>query len=447
MNGKMKNCVLLAIVTFLGMTAQIEAQDVYLWNDEMLYQDEYPWQLAGWGNLTASYDVCFYYDTSITVRMQDSTPFHFLDTEYGSTSAEVMAYVDPAATYHIISELYLTAVTVGFCEDGEYYDIFDFWWYDGQSYGDWWFDFTMMAPAICIYYGEVYVGNCFLDINTPPRVLSATWYSAPGNPDDSRKTIGLGEWVSCWTDPPVSVAWRVTGCNGSFDVTQGITTTFMAPQDTGYCDVVASMPGTYQIMEFNVIAPSSEAATKVSDSFLGTVGPPNTWIGASSMFQWTVAPITVSFERTSFRENIPLQTYTWPDGTQGSRSAFQGTFSVDVNNQYPDNISSGLDSISRLFKNSTYQDFSVDIDVPLEYLKDGGNWIPFVHANHPRSYRGSDQAARVGASQDNMVWGFWQGPYSSYSPYTTPVSPNAGKGMNTGYMQLPRNGRFHKKSE
>jgi hypothetical protein len=113
MNGKMKSCMLLAVLAILGITAQIQAQDVYLWNDEMLYQDEYPWQLAGWGNLTASYDVSFYYDTSITVRMQDSTPFHFLDTEYGSTSAEVMAYVDPGATYHIISELYLTAVYVG----------------------------------------------------------------------------------------------------------------------------------------------------------------------------------------------------------------------------------------------------------------------------------------------------------------------------------------------
>lgn len=67
MRAMMRNCLLLSVLAFLVMAPTVQAQDVYLWNDQMLYETESPWQLAGWGNLTASYDVQFYYDTRVDV--------------------------------------------------------------------------------------------------------------------------------------------------------------------------------------------------------------------------------------------------------------------------------------------------------------------------------------------------------------------------------------------
>jgi hypothetical protein len=145
----------------------MEAQDIYTSNDSYLYQDDYPWQLAGWNYVTASYDVQLYYDTTVVVHLQDSQPFHFLDTESGSTSAEVLANVDPGATYYIISELYLDVATVGTCPDGQYYDIFAFWWYGGLNYGDWYFGYMLNWPDICIPEEWFYVGNLMAPVHTP----------------------------------------------------------------------------------------------------------------------------------------------------------------------------------------------------------------------------------------------------------------------------------------
>ena len=170
MNRIIRNCAFMAVLLFLGLTFQVQAQDIYLWNDSMLYQNESPWQLAGWGNVTASYDVQFYYDTTVVVRLQDSTPFHFLDTESGSYSAQVSANVDPGAAYFIISELYVNVFYRGYCPDDEYYDIFGFWWYDGQSYEDWWFDFTLRGPDICVSEESTDVGDLIAEVDTPPRV-------------------------------------------------------------------------------------------------------------------------------------------------------------------------------------------------------------------------------------------------------------------------------------
>lgn len=119
MNRIIHNCALLVVLAFLAMTMTAQAQDVYLWNDYMLYQDEEPWQLAGWGNLSASYHVQFYYDTSIDVYLMQQ-PFQYLDIESGSTSAQFSTDVEPGTSYHIISELFFTAVFVDICYPDEY---------------------------------------------------------------------------------------------------------------------------------------------------------------------------------------------------------------------------------------------------------------------------------------------------------------------------------------
>jgi hypothetical protein len=75
---------------------------------------------------------------------------------------------------------------VGYCTDGEYYDIFDYWWYGGESYGDWYFDFTMKGPAICVSYEQICLGNLMLENDIVPEV---TIQNPPDNPNPSDNTF------------------------------------------------------------------------------------------------------------------------------------------------------------------------------------------------------------------------------------------------------------------
>jgi hypothetical protein len=410
MNGIIKNCVLTAVLVFLGMTVQLHAQDIYLWNDSMLYQDEDPWELAGWGNLTASYDVQFYYDTTINVYLMDQ-PFHYLDIESGSTSAEVLADVDPGATYYIISELFVSAFYVGPCYPDEYYDIFAFWWYGGETYGDWWYDFVMTEPSICVSEVSIYLGNLILEIDTPPRIVSSTACTAAGNSNNARTTIGLGEVVYISTDPAISVTWSVTG-GGNVSPVSGTSTTFTSPKTPTTCTVHASIGNTSSTKSFSVLARSGISVTLGSDSPLGDAGPPNNYIGARSLFDCTVLPTTVSFFYLSFRENIPGDSWTWPDSSAGSRGAEIVPWGVGCDNKTTDTVNSTLFGIGRIFNGSSYVDFGYSIRVPEEYQNGSGSWVSWLPGEtHPREYRGSDQKARVTINATNSANGSWQGPY------------------------------------
>jgi hypothetical protein len=186
-----------------------------MWNDSYLYQDDNPWQLAGWGNLTASYDVQWYYNTTVVVRLQDSQPFHFLDTESGSTSAEVLADVDPGATYYIISELFVDVATVGTYPDGQYYDIFAFWWYGGANYGDWYYDYTLNRPDICVEEESFYMGNLIAEVDMPPHIDSIS-------PNKGSRDAGVG----------VTISGDGFGTGATINVGSGITVSVVSATDT-----------------------------------------------------------------------------------------------------------------------------------------------------------------------------------------------------------------------
>jgi hypothetical protein len=120
----------------------------------------------------------------------------------------------------------------------------------------------------------------------------------------------------------------------------------------------------------------------------------------------------VSFYNADFQENIPGDTWQWPDLSSGSRPSATVPWSVSNNNKTSDTVSSDLDPISRINNAGTYVDFSYNVRVPEEYKDDNGNWVSwFPGETHPREYRGSDQQSRVSLNATNNVYGNWMGPW------------------------------------
>jgi hypothetical protein len=153
-------------------------------------------------------------------------------------------------------------------------------------------------------------------------------------------------------------------------------------------------------------------ATVGSEPSLGTVGPPNNQIGSKTIFDCVVKPATVSFYKAEFRENIPLDTWTWPDGTAGSNGPKVVPWSVGQDNKTTDNVTSALRPIGRISNGRAFVDFGYTIRVPEDYKDESGSWVTWLaNEEHYKEFRKLDQKGRSTLKATNNVSGNWQGPW------------------------------------
>ncbi len=259
---------------------------------------------------------------------------------------------------------------------------------------------------------------CVLEENNTCKQLelkSETWVTIPE--DRTRTTIGIGEAVLCYTDPPVSVEWSVSG-DGFVSPTQNPYTWYFAIKSPGSGTVKAKFGtcGCEKTKTFTVIAPNGMTVSLDQDYSLGTLGPPNNNIGCSSKFLCVVLSTSVNFYAVSFQENIPGDTWIWPDGTPDSFSSRIVSWSVGtINGQHnatTDVSTEPLKPIIRLWNDSNYIDHSHTIRVPEEYLNQNNVWTSWLSGEvHPKQYRGSDQAGRTYIQASNTAYGNWMGPW------------------------------------
>lgn len=268
-------------------------------------------------------------------------------------------------------------------------------------------------------------------------MTSQTVSTVPAN--RARTTVGIGEQVTCAIDPS---SWSDTDCDttpdpnqvvvdtmgtvtwsaggaGSVSPSTGNSTTLTASKTPGSVTVQATVhdSGTKYVdtavvktKGFTVIAPNGMNVSLNSNLTLGSPG--FNQIGAKALFDCTVLPVTVSFYNADFRENIPGESWIWPDGTLGTRSSAIVPWGVGYDNKTADTISSGLDCICRLDNGGGYQDFSVTVRVPEEYENQAGGWVSWLpNETHPRQYVGSNQTCRVGLVATQTAYSAYMGPW------------------------------------
>lgn len=271
-----------------------------------------------------------------------------------------------------------------------------------------------MEPDICVSLELIFIGSLMSPVYTPPLLTSSTQCTAAGNSNNARTTIGFGEQVNLSAQSATAVTWGLAG-PGTLSSYSGSTTTFTAPKSATSCIVRATTAsGGWDALRFDVVGPNGLNAADPSNDPLGDPGPPNNYIGARSHFPLTVLPITVSFNNLLFQENVQVQPWTWPDGSQGANSLTVISWGVGCNNQsnQNDDVNTGSASITKLFNGSAYVGIDVTLQVQELYQDDSQYWVATpISESHVRSYRGTDQNARVLIYATNSAAGSWQGPY------------------------------------
>ncbi len=118
--------------------------------------------------------------------------------------------------------------------------------------------------------------------------------TAVGNPDASRRRIGVAEEVNI-TMLPVgsSGAWALTSGHGTLSAGTGTITTFTAPATADSCRVTLTYRGLTVNAQFEVVEPETETATKIGDLTTYTAGQQ----GVGMDLHLTIGPTDVSFYR------------------------------------------------------------------------------------------------------------------------------------------------------
>jgi len=235
-----------------------------------------------------------------------------------------------------------------------------------------------------------------------------------GTPANRHRTLlGIGEEVICWTEPSVSVDWRLNSLGGgTVNPTFGTSTTFIAGKSPS-SPILHAKKGTADCtLYFTVIAPNGMNSVLKQDLTPGVPGPPNNIIGSSSEFTCTVLPTTVCFYWAEFRENIPLNEWTWPDTTDASYGPKTVTWGVGYDNKTTDTCTCYGYPIGRIHDGSNYVDFTVTWCVPEEYKNQANNWILWLpYEQHHTEYQGSDQKSCQILQATNIASGGWMGPW------------------------------------
>jgi hypothetical protein len=246
----------------------------------------------------------------------------------------------------------------------------------------------------------------------------------------SRTEIGIGEAVDCWIDPGTwtgpsgdsigAVSWALYG-QGTLSTTAGGSTTYTADiTSTPYsATVIATIndskgwtPAIQKQVVFAVQTPNGYKFQWNSDKVPGVPGPPNNQIGVHSAFDCYVQPQNVNFANVNFRENIPGDTWVWPDGTKGNRPTAVVTYNVGAdtagnNNWTPDDMDMPLFPIGIL----NGQDYSFNVRIPEEY-QSNGNWLSFFpNEVHFRKFIGASGKGTCGINPGGAVTKVPEGPW------------------------------------
>jgi hypothetical protein len=229
--------------------------------------------------------------------------------------------------------------------------------------------------------------------------------------DRARLKLGIGEEVECSIDPPGAATWSLTG-DGSLSSPTGPTTTFTASQSPSTPVIKADFGGQSATITFDVIAPNGMTSSVKSNEVLGTPGPPNNQIGSKTIFDCVVKPDTVSFYNASFRENIPKDDWTWPDGSAGTNGPKIVPWNVTFDNKTTDTVTSALRPIRKIHDGTKFVDFGYTIHVPEDYQDKGGNWVTWLAGEeHLKQFRGADQKGKSTLIATNTLGGDWSGPW------------------------------------
>ena len=247
--------------------------------------------------------------------------------------------------------------------------------------------------------------------NITVKVLKIETQTVAATPSDrTRKIIGIGEEVNC-SIRPASVGSAIWS-GGAFTSPTGTSTTFNASKSPSTPTIKATVGGKDCTVALTVVAPSGLTVSFSSDGSPGTAGPPNNNIAALSVFDFTITPTTVSFYNIELRENIPGETWTWPDGTSGARASAIVNYTVGQDNKGADTVGDSLKPISRINNGSSYVNFNYIVRVPEEYKNQSGVWMSWLSTEtHPRDFRGSDQKSKVSLVGSNTAQGGWMGPW------------------------------------
>jgi hypothetical protein len=240
------------------------------------------------------------------------------------------------------------------------------------------------------------------------KIVTQTAATTPA--DRTRKTIGIGEKVKCSTDPATAATWSVSG-GGAVSPAAGNSTTFTAKLGPSKPTVKATVGGTDLTVDFDVVAPNGLTSTVSSNPGLGTKGPPNNQIGFETIFECTVEPTTVSFSNVEFRENIPKNNWTYPDGTADSQGPTVVPWRAKSGNKTPDDVSTGLEPIARLSDGTKNVAFGFTIKVPEDYKNDAGTWVNWLpNEEHYKEFDATGKG-RGTLKATNNASGAWQGPW------------------------------------
>jgi hypothetical protein len=241
------------------------------------------------------------------------------------------------------------------------------------------------------------------------KITSETVATTPA--DRARTKIGIGEEIVCSTDPSTNVNWSVTG-GGAIAPASGTSTTFTASKSPSKPTVKATSGATPATIAFDVVPPDGMTVKASSNPGNGTPGPPNNRIGFKTIFDCLVKPDDVSFYRVEFQENIPKDTWKWPDGTDDSNGPKQVPWSVRQDNKTTDNVTSALRPIRRINDGSKDVDFGYTIRVPEDYKNEAGTWVTWLaNEEHYKEFAGATQKGRGTLKATNNDSGTWQGPW------------------------------------
>ncbi len=273
-------------------------------------------------------------------------------------------------------------------------------------------------------------------------------------PEATRTEIGMAEivdlgiyswydqdiWVDEWgLESPVEdyiglVEWTHFG-SGRLEV-YGDSAVFYAPRACN--EVAASIsvavydsgmrgidPANIDSVTFSIFPPEYGAyGVFYYDEWLAPYGPPVNSMGAQSAFAFQTRPYYVNFHNLPFREHVERQEFTWPDGTNYTRTEIVWPYWVDVDGSLSPNWAGDIVStagqggnvlwkVDHLYDGQSYQPIVFPVVQQLQFWSDDGGWVTYATPMHPRNYVGWPTfEAQVGWFCTTGDWGGLQGPYS-----------------------------------
>jgi hypothetical protein len=257
-------------------------------------------------------------------------------------------------------------------------------------------------------------------------LVHQTICTAKGNTNSARRTIGIGEEVAVYLDPPVGMTfpetpfWYVLG-DGTINLNTGSSTMLTANLSPGSATVKVNVRDVTLSTSFGIVAPSGignvsvyrdlglgEAATNLNDA---------KGIGAKTEYWFDVLPTNVSFAHVSFRENLPTTpTFTWPCGTNTYLNSDFWYFGGNGACAYAtsDTIQGGIFPIKWLFDGTNFTNFAYTTTWTNEYLNSYSNYVPFATMQATYHFYGTTKQSQT---VYQGVTGGLQGPWVNPGPF------------------------------